>query len=197
MVAPSPSTVLQLTLLSNKITTSRLTKQSRLHSIRRLDAMPSDSYCRFPACRQSGLYFKRLDKHLKQCHPGKTNEDSFKTPFQNPMDRRLVVTTDRHRQPCTVFGCRCYNVPISRLDRHARKIHGTKPQSKENKDSAVDCSFSEEEETVLLVLLSATLNSIVPRRYFLSFTGFRSSSALLSKFCYLFLSLLMAWLLFI
>ena len=62
------------------------------------------------------------------------------------MDRRLVATTDRHRQPCTVFGCRYYNVPISRLDRHARKIHGTKPQSKENKDSAVECSFSEEEE---------------------------------------------------
>ena len=35
------------------------------------------------------------------------------------------------------------------------------------------------------------------KRYFLSFIGFRSSSALLSKFCYLFLSLLMAWLLFI
>ena len=62
------------------------------------------------------------------------------------MDRRLVATTDRHRQPCTVLGCRYYNVPISRLDRHARKIHGTKPPSKENKDSAVECSFSEEEE---------------------------------------------------
>lgn len=108
--------------------------------------MPSDGYCRFPACRQSGLYFKRLDKHLKRCHPGMTKEDNLNNPSQNPMDRRLVATTDRHRQPCTVLGCRYYNVPISRLDRHARKIHGTKPPSKENKDSAVECSFSEEEE---------------------------------------------------
>ena len=108
--------------------------------------MPSDGYCRFPACRQSGLYFKILDKHLKRCHPGMTKEDNLNNPSQNPMDRRLVATTDRHRQPCTVFGCRYYNVPISRLDRHARKIHGTKPPSKENKDSAVECSFSEEEE---------------------------------------------------
>ena len=75
-----------------------------------------------------------------------TKEDNLNNPSQNPMDRRLVATTDRHRQPCTVFGCRYYNVPISRLDRHARKIHGTKPPSKENKDSAVECSFSEEEE---------------------------------------------------
>jgi len=45
-----------------------------------------------------------------------------------------------------VFGCCYFNLPISRLDRHVRRIHGTKPPSKENKDSAVECSFSDEED---------------------------------------------------
>ena len=146
-MAPSSSAdIYRLRCLVARSQQCRVTKRSRLHSIRRLDAMPSNGYCRFPACRQSGLYFKRLDKHLKRCHPVKTKEDNLKNPFQNPADRRLVATTDRHHQPYTVFGCHCYNVPISRLDRHLRKIHGTKPPTKENKDSAVDCSFSEEEE---------------------------------------------------
>ena len=81
----------------------------------------------------------------QRCHPGKTKEDNLNNPCQNPIDRRLVATTDRHCQPCKVFGCRYYNVPISRLDRHARKIHGTKPPSKENRDSVLECSFSDEE----------------------------------------------------
>ena len=107
--------------------------------------MPSDGHCRFPACKQSGLYFKRLDKHLKRCHPGKTKEDNLDSPFQNPVDRLLVTTIDRRRQPCTVPGCRYYGVPISRLDRHVKKIHETKPKSEDNKDTMQECYFSDEE----------------------------------------------------
>ena len=63
----------------------------------------SDGYCRFPACKQSGLDFKRIDKHLKRCHPGKTKEDNLNCPFKNPVDHCLVRTIDRHCQPCTLY----------------------------------------------------------------------------------------------
>lgn len=67
-------------------------------------------------------------------------------PPQDPVDRPIVKTTDRPRQPCTVPGCRYYGVPISRPDRHASKIHGTKRRGKEDHDSIVECSFAEEED---------------------------------------------------
>ena len=108
--------------------------------------MPSDGYCRFSACKQSGLYFKRLDKHLKRCHPGKSKKDNMNCPSQNPVDRPLVKTIDRPRQPCTVHGCRYYGVPISRLDRHVKKIHETKPNGERNQDLVVEFSFAEDED---------------------------------------------------
>ena len=108
--------------------------------------MASDGYCRFSACKQAGLYFKRLDKHLKRCHPGKTKKDNLERPLQNPVNRSLVKHVDRQRKPCRVVGCRFYGIPISRLDRHMKKIHGTNLDSKENRKSVMECSFSEEEQ---------------------------------------------------
>lgn len=108
--------------------------------------MPSDSHCHFPDFKQAGLYFKRLDKYLKRCHPGKTSQDNLNCPLQNPVSRSLVKNTDRQRKPCAVPGCRYYQIPISRLDRHAKEVHGTKSaKCQENKESVVECSFSEEE----------------------------------------------------
>ena len=107
--------------------------------------MPSDGYCRFSGCNQAGLYFKRLDKHLKRCPPGKTKEDNFNCPPQNPESRSLLKNTDRQRKPCLVPGCRYYGVTISRLERHMKKVHGTKDPG--NRESVVECSFSEDEES--------------------------------------------------
>ena len=107
--------------------------------------MPSDGHCRFPDCKQAGLYFKRLDRHLKRCHPGKTREDNFNFPLKNPVSRCLVKNTDRQRKPCLVPGCRYYGVPISRLERHVKKVHGTEGPG--NRESVVECSFSEDEES--------------------------------------------------
>ena len=108
--------------------------------------MPSDGHCRFRDCKQAGLFFKRLDKHLKRCHPGKTMKDNLNCPVQNPLQCSLVQSTDRRCQPCTVLGCRYYGVPISRLDRHRKKVHETRDCQK-NDDSVVECSFSEEDES--------------------------------------------------
>ena len=108
--------------------------------------MPSDGHCRFRDCKQAGLYFKRLDKHLKRCHPGKSMKDNLNCPVQNPLQRSLVQSMDRRRQPCTVLGCRYYGVPILRLDRHRKKVHETSDRQK-NKESVVECSFSEEDES--------------------------------------------------
>ena len=98
--------------------------------------MASDGYCRFSGCKQAGLHFKSLDKHLKRCHPGKTKKDNLKRPLQNPVNRSLVKHVHRLGKPCGVVGCHFYGIPISRLDRH-----GTNLDSKENQ-----CSFSEEEQ---------------------------------------------------
>lgn len=111
--------------------------------------MPSDGHCRFPDCKQSGLFFKRLDRHLKRCHPRKTREDNFNCPAQDPVTRSVVKNTDRPRKPCTVLGCRFYEVPISRLERHLKKVHGvTKVNLQERKESATELCFSDEEEEI-------------------------------------------------
>ena len=109
------------------------------------NTMPPDGYCRFPYCKQAGLYFKRLDKHLKRCHAGKTKEDNFNRPPQNPVSRSSVKNTDRQRKPYLVPGCSYYGVPISRLERHVKKVHCRKDPG--NRKSVVECSFSEDEES--------------------------------------------------
>ena len=99
--------------------------------------MASDGYCRVSGCKQAGLYFKSLDKHLKRCHPGKTKKDNLKRPLQNPVNRSLVKHVHRLGKPCGVVGCHFYGIPISRLDRHEEDSW----HSKENQ-----CLFSEEEQ---------------------------------------------------
>ena len=135
--------MIQLALPRNIKSNLLLSAESRFTAFE--DTMPSDGHCHFPDCKQAGLYFKRLDKHLKRCHPGKTMEDNFNCPLPNPVSRTLVKNTDRQRKPCTVPGCRYYGVPIARLERHSKKVHGTKGQEK--KDAVIECSFSEEEES--------------------------------------------------
>lgn len=52
--------------------------------------MPVDWCCRIPGCKQAGLYFKRLDKHLKRCHPAKSRQDNFVSSVNRPADHNLV-----------------------------------------------------------------------------------------------------------
>ena len=108
--------------------------------------MPLDGRCRIPGCKQSGLYFKRLDKHLKRCHPGKSRQDNFVLPVKKPEDRNLVKNTDREQRKCEVIGCCYYGVAVSRLDRHMRKVHRTTTKELEKKESMAECSFSSEED---------------------------------------------------
>ena len=108
--------------------------------------MPLDGRCRIPGCKQAGLYFKRLDKHLKRCHPGTSRQDNFVLPVKRPEDRNLVKNTDRQRRKCEVIGCRYYGVAVSRLDRHMRKVHRTTTKELEKKESMAECSFSSEED---------------------------------------------------
>ena len=108
--------------------------------------MPLDGCCRIPGCKQAGLYFKRLDKHLKRCHPGKSRQDNFVLLAKRPADRDLVKNTDRERLKCEVIGCRYYGVAVSRLDRHKRKVHRTTTEEREKKELMVECEFSSEEE---------------------------------------------------
>ena len=122
--------------------------------------MPSDGHCRFRDCKQAGLYLKRLDKHIKHCHPGKTMKDNLNCLVQNPSQRSLVQSTDRRRQPCNVLGCHYYGVHILRLDRHRKKVHETRYWQK-NDDSVVECSFSEEEDESSEERFSAKIAAII------------------------------------
>ena len=74
--------------------------------------MPLDGRCRIPGCKQAGLYFKRLDKHLKRCHPGKSRQDNCVLTVKRPADRNLVINTDPERRKCEVIGCRYYGVAV-------------------------------------------------------------------------------------
>ena len=87
-------------------------------------------------------------------------KDNLNCPVQNPTQRSLVQSTDRRRQPCTVLGCRYYGVPISRLDRHRKKVHETRDCQK-NDDSVVKCSFSEEEDESSEECFSAKIAAII------------------------------------
>ena len=73
-------------------------------------------------------------------------EGQLKRPLQNPVNRSLVKHVDRQRKPCGVVGCRFYGIPISRLDRHMKKIQGINLDNEENRQSMMECSFSEEEK---------------------------------------------------
>jgi len=123
--------------------------------------MPSDGHCQFSDCKQAGLYFKRLDKHLKCCHPGKTMKDNLNRPIQIPLQRSLAQSTDRRRQPCTVLGCHYYGVPILRLDRHRKKVHETRDCQKMEDSVVAECSFSEEEDKSNKECFSAKIATII------------------------------------
>ena len=91
----------------------------------RILRMPS-GVCPVTKCTQHGLFFKRLDKHLKRVHPGITMESLRNFPVPNPKDRSIKqkTSTDRHiRRPCLVPGCRYFNVAVSRLSDHLRRQH--------------------------------------------------------------------------
>ena len=124
--------------------------------------MPLDGCCRIPGCKQAGLYFKRLDKHLKRCHPGKSRQDNFAYPVKRPEDRNLTKNTDRERRQCEVFGCRYYGVAVSRHDRHMRKVHGATTKGQEaEKESIAECSFSSsEEDNSLSVEIARIVNNL-------------------------------------
>lgn len=64
--------------------------------------------CQFPGCKQTGLYFIWLDKHLKWCHPGKTREDNLKCPSLTHEDCCLVKKNDQECQACQVIS---FNLP--------------------------------------------------------------------------------------
>ena len=70
----------------------------------------------------------------------------MKRPLQNLVNRSLVKHVDRQRKPCGVVGCHFYGIPISRFDRHMKKIHGINLDNEENRQSVMECSFSEEEK---------------------------------------------------
>ena len=102
--------------------------------------MPTDGHCRVPDCKQLGLFFKRLDRHLVRVHPGLTRKRHDQLPLQNASDRvqNLSVLGDRPRRPCQIVGCRYYGVPINRLDLHMRKVHHLSVRLKRCKKNAED-----------------------------------------------------------
>ena len=96
-------------------------------------------------CKQTGLYFKRLDKHLKRSHPGKTRKDNFSCPSPTHKNRCLVKNSDQKRKACQVVGCRFYGVLMTRLDRHMKKTHPEEMKIS-SKQTVAECSFSSEDD---------------------------------------------------
>lgn len=122
--------------------------------------MPVDGHCRIPGCKQLGLYFKRLDQHLRRVHPGISRETNHSFTLPNAKDRVLAVVADRSRKECTVKGCRFYQVPVARLDRHMKKVH---PEMRNDAvKEIVNCSFSDEEQddSALSSLISKAVNTL-------------------------------------
>jgi hypothetical protein len=86
----------------------------------------SSGVCTVTGCTQHGLFFKRLDRHLKRVHPGITSEQLKNFPKPDPEDRSIKQKSskDRHiRRPYLVPGCRYFNVAVSRLSDHLRRQH--------------------------------------------------------------------------
>lgn len=68
---------------------------------------------------------------------------------------------NQQRKPCRVAGFRFYDVFISRLDRHMKKIHGTNLDSKENCQWVMKRLFSEEEQQEQKDSFSAKIAQII------------------------------------
>lgn len=110
--------------------------------------MPVDGQCRVPGCKELGLYFVRLDKHLKRCHAGKTRQENFHYPIPRHQGR-VLTGKDREHCPCSVRGCQYYGVLMSRLERHMKKAHKELVDSSRPKflpKFPVNCEFSSDEE---------------------------------------------------
>ena len=87
----------------------------------------SSGICRVSDCTQHGLFFKRLDRHLKRVHPEISREENYRLPTPNSQQRNIKQKSskDRHiRRPCLVPGCWYYNVIMSRLSDHLWRRHG-------------------------------------------------------------------------
>lgn len=128
--------------------------------------MARSGVCRVTGCTQLGLYFKRLDRHLKRVHPGITMEHLKSFPSPNPKERniRQKSSGDRHvRRLCLVPGCRYYNIPVSRLSDHLRRRHTLTIQEHESlytqRESSSACSNHENVENEKLK--STTLRNFV------------------------------------
>jgi hypothetical protein len=83
--------------------------------------------CRVPSCSQHGLFFKRLDRHLKRVHFGINKEEHGKLPSPDSQKRNIKPksSSDRHiRRACRVPSCRYFNVLVSRLSDHLQRRHG-------------------------------------------------------------------------
>ena len=86
----------------------------------------SSGVCAVTGCTQHGLFFQRLDRHLKRVHPEITREQLKNFPKPDPKNRSIKEKSskDRHiRRPCLVPGCRYFNVAVSRLSDHLRRQH--------------------------------------------------------------------------
>ena len=82
--------------------------------------------CSVPGCTQYGLFFKRLDRHLKRVHPYTTKDQLKEFPMPNPKERNIKPKSskDRHiRKQCRVPDCRYFNIVVSRLSDHLRRKH--------------------------------------------------------------------------
>ena len=125
--------------------------------------MAPSGICRVSGCTQNGLFFKRLDKHLKRVHPGITMEKHKTFPAPNPTERniRKKSSADRHvRRPCRVPGCRYYNVLVSRLSDHLRRRHAPTFQEHESLYSSSEFS-SENWNPVQKADLKSSLRDLV------------------------------------
>ena len=86
-------------------------------------------------------------------------QDNSSCPSPSHKNRCLVEKSDRERRVCKDIGCRYYGVPMSRLDRHIRKVHPDtmKPMDKQ---ANADCSFSSDED-VEDISLKAKIEEII------------------------------------
>lgn len=125
--------------------------------------MPVDGHCRVPGCKQLGLYFKRLDQHLRRVHPGISRKMNFSFTVPFVKDRALAAVTDRSRKECTMTGCCFYQAPMARLERHINKAHpDLRKEAEKTLSETANCSFSGEEndDNELSSLILKVVNSL-------------------------------------
>ena len=90
--------------------------------------------CSVAGCSQYGLFFKRLDRHLKRVHPKITKDQLKDFPAPNAEERNIKQKSskDQHiRKPCRVPDCRYFNVVVSRLSDHLQRKHAISIQEHE------------------------------------------------------------------